>query len=409
MNKLIMIIFLFSGTVRAQNKVDLNENKLSQSKEAAFSAQWNLLHTIKPAEEQEAILKKLKKDFKGQDFDVHYFSIAIKYARENKVKKSIEFVKNIRNMTHRISCFRLMESLFEEADRLKLRSLVKTDINKFKKTGGTKQDYYNLLWLYGMIEKKTGAVVAALSYVEEAYHHLPKNEMLSRDYYYLMSVNGRYQESFSFMENLVRVGLADEEIKTELEKAYLSLHPDKDISLFMSSLKQQLSGDMIAHLDTIILNKPSPDFMVKDVSGEEVFLSDYKGKIVVIDFWATWCGPCVAALPAMQRVVDNYSTDSDVKFLFIHTLNTNQDPLNDAIKFLAARNFRLDLFIDAMDSKTATSPAYAALGYKGIPTKIVIDRNGIIRFRLTGFKYGDDRAVEELTAMIEKSKIFPRN
>jgi thiol-disulfide isomerase/thioredoxin len=55
------------------------------------------------------------------------------------------------------------------------------------------------------------------------------------------------------------------------------------------------------------------------LNGNEVSLEQFKGKIVIIDFWATWCGPCLQSFPGLQTSVDKYKDNNDVKFLFINT------------------------------------------------------------------------------------------
>src|SRR5262245_47771256 len=52
--------------------------------------------------------------------------------------------------------------------------------------------------------------------------------------------------------------------------------------------------------------KPAPDFTLPDIEGRAVSLSDHKGKVVLVDFWATWCGPCRKELPAFQELQDQY-------------------------------------------------------------------------------------------------------
>ncbi|MGV3766836.1 MAG: TlpA family protein disulfide reductase [Chitinophagaceae bacterium] len=150
---------------------------------------------------------------------------------------------------------------------------------------------------------------------------------------------------------------------------------------------------------------PSPAFVITDEHGTDVRLSDFSGKTIVLDFWANWCGPCKKSFPAMQRAVDIFKTDTTVKFLFILTWDTSKDPLGQARKYLNSTGFSFDLYLDPKEGTAANSNKAASLfGFKAIPQKYIIDRNGIIRFNVTGFSGTDDEAVEELSFMINCAK-----
>ncbi|WP_090889151.1 TlpA family protein disulfide reductase [Pedobacter rhizosphaerae] len=127
-------------------------------------------------------------------------------------------------------------------------------------------------------------------------------------------------------------------------------------------------------------------------------------KTIVLDFWATWCGPCKASFPAMQKLVNKFKGDDQVKFLFIHTWERSATPQKDAIEYLTGNKFNLDLYMDAKDPNTRSNPAVSAFKVMGIPAKFVIDGDGNTRFKLTGFSGGDDAAVAEVSAMINLAK-----
>ncbi|MBZ4036995.1 TlpA family protein disulfide reductase [Flavobacterium sp. 17A] len=115
------------------------------------------------------------------------------------------------------------------------------------------------------------------------------------------------------------------------------------------------------------------DFTLKNLDGKETKLSDYKGKVVVLDFWATWCGPCKASFPKMQNLVTKYK-GKDVAFLFINTWENGkeEDIFKKVSSYIVDKKFDFNVVFD--------SKAEVVTNYKvnGIPTRVVIDKNGTI-------------------------------
>lgn len=173
--------------------------------------------------------------------------------------------------------------------------------------------------------------------------------------------------------------------------------------------EQQLSLANTARPQETINNaekpEPAPSFTLMDLDGQAVSLSDLKGKVVVLDFWATWCAPCIKSFPAMQMAVDRYKEDPLVEFLFINTWEQREDPTDFVRQFLEKRGFDFTVLMDKKDPVSKRNPVVESYGVNGIPAKIIIDVKGNIRHKLTGFKGGDDEAqVQELSELIEDSK-----
>jgi cytochrome c biogenesis protein CcmG, thiol:disulfide interchange protein DsbE len=120
---------------------------------------------------------------------------------------------------------------------------------------------------------------------------------------------------------------------------------------------------------------PHPGFAAPEISlltlaGEEISLSDFRGHPVIINFWATWCPPCRAEMPAMQRAFLDYQ-DEGVIFLAVNS--TSQDSVSAVENFIGQYGITFPILLDkegdAMDSYQISS----------LPTTYFIDRSGIIR------------------------------
>ncbi|MBC7866961.1 MAG: TlpA family protein disulfide reductase [Gloeobacteraceae cyanobacterium ES-bin-316] len=113
------------------------------------------------------------------------------------------------------------------------------------------------------------------------------------------------------------------------------------------------------------------DFSLTNLEGKKFELSGYKGKVVVLDFWATWCGPCLASLPHMQALVDEYK-DKEVMFFFVDTWQEGEPAAikKEVAKFMKDNKYSFEVLFDYKNEVVKK--------YKidGIPTKIVIDKNG---------------------------------
>jgi cytochrome c biogenesis protein CcmG/thiol:disulfide interchange protein DsbE len=119
----------------------------------------------------------------------------------------------------------------------------------------------------------------------------------------------------------------------------------------------------------------APDFTLETLTGDQVQLSRLRGKIVVINFWTTWCPPCRAETPALET---SYKAYKDVDVVILGLNLTDQDSLNDVQSFV--QEFGLTYPI-LLDRDGATGLLYQL---NGLPTTVFINRQGVIRTVVVG-------------------------
>jgi thiol-disulfide isomerase/thioredoxin len=129
------------------------------------------------------------------------------------------------------------------------------------------------------------------------------------------------------------------------------------------------AGDIGSHL---------PVFELEDLHGQELSSADLRGKVVLIDFWATWCQPCKKEMPGYQKLLDQYGSRGFVVVGFkFDTMADTEDPL----KFARRIGVRYPLAVAPDELKQRFG------GIEGLPTTMLYDREGILRKKVIGFEY----------------------
>ncbi len=149
-----------------------------------------------------------------------------------------------------------------------------------------------------------------------------------------------------------------------------------------------LSFAVVTQVDAASVKGQAPNFTLKSLGGKNLKLSEMAGNVVLINFWASWCGPCREEMPLLNDLHKKYEP---LGFTVLG-VNVEEDARN-ARGFL--KNFPVD-FPVLLDSKNQVSKKYNVIA---MPTTVVVDRDGNMRFLHKGYKPGDE---EKYRKMVKK-------
>jgi thiol-disulfide isomerase/thioredoxin len=182
---------------------------------------------------------------------------------------------------------------------------------------------------------------------------------------------------------------------------------EKGYAQLLASMEDPIIKQLRDSISKQLLRIAAIPFSLSDLNGHRVSLDSLHGKVVVLDFWSTWCSPCKAALPTMQRAVNKYRSDTGIVFLFVDTWETvpQETRLKMVNKLIEAKNYSFTVLLDKnRDLEKRDYEMASDYEIKGLPTKIIINKQGNITFRNIGFDGNEDKLFNEITEMIEMAR-----
>lgn len=414
----LMVLVQYYGKNAAKKEMVTKSllKKYPQSQSARMLRLTSFLQLKGGVPEMETLLQSMIKQYPDVNLDMEKSLLSSAYAEIPNSARVLQFINSMQDPVFKVRAVAMAIEIMAAVDKAAALELATIKLTSAKQLKGQtalkeplkvdpKSAYDDYINIYSKLLFKAGKYEEAYPYTTEAYHNIKdRDEELIENYAFLSSLNGKYEEALPVLAEAVKKGKFDQSYIEQLRKGYVTLNPGKDADAYIASLQKVFIDQIKTHVSPLMVNKAAPDFTVTDVNGKKVSLADFKGKTIILDFWATWCGPCVESFPAMQMAVNRYANDPDVKFLFIHTWENVSDPLTDAKTFLSKRNYKFDLYMDPRNQSTKHSAAADAFKIDGIPAKFIIDGNGRVRFQVAGFEGRAEAVAEEVVQMVELAR-----
>jgi len=414
-----------------EKAAELASNSILKKFPKGLKARQTDLDKIFNEENKEGALKKeqqylawLKKfpsssfDEKNQNiYDQAKSNLAIVFFKDKDVAKGNEYVNQLKSSANfPIYAIQIANTLIKEKQYSVALPILESAYAKAEEAffstdpainkGNIAGRYPSLAPLYARALAETNQTEKSIQILEKYFDkysygkYSPDNIILIANNY---SKLGRDLDAFNILNEFLVQQSMNPEVIAVIQPIYGKLNNQKgNFDNYTAKVKTQANEAMVAKYKSEMIKKEAPNFSLLNMKGDKVSLADLKGKVVVLDFWATWCGPCKISFPGMQAAVNKYKDDKDVEFLFIDTWQREENYKDLVEQFIADNKYTFHVLYDEMkDRDKATTTAY---GVQGIPHKVIIDKEGNIRFESSGGSADVEKIVNELSTKIELAR-----
>jgi len=232
---------------------------------------------------------------------------------------------------------------------------------------------------YSLVFYKLGMYDSAFIYQDEIYRQ--GRRFLNKDAMERYTLYAEKAKGLAYAKQILEHELFNRSCTPLMVNQLIQINktlglPDNDTTVFISTareiFKEENERIIKAKYGTVIAS----NFSLKNAEGKIVSLDSLRNKVVVLDFWATWCIPCRASFPEMQVLVDKYKSDTTIVFLFIDTWERKTpDKVKAAVtSILSENNFSFEVLFDV------SNKVQQDYRIEAIPAKFVIDKKGNMVF-----------------------------
>ncbi|MEC3878239.1 redoxin domain-containing protein [Parapedobacter sp. 10938] len=398
--------------------------KFPKGRAARSAFVTDVFYEAEDVKAKEKVYKKILKKwpvakFAGDEvvYDYMTASLSRDYAEIGDFDKAIEYLGELRERFWRgngyLPVAQALLTAGDTARALPLIQLVEEDAYYFLTLPEEEKDnkarfaavgYPGAVSMLADVYTKQGDYEKALQKIEEAIQAAPDQaDRFAASYAVCLEAAGRKLEALNELAKIYKTGQFG--VADKMKELYAELNTTtKGFERYQSALQEGMVAKIREHIKTLEQYKPAPDFELLNLDGQKVALSSLKGKVVVLDFWATWCQPCIRSFPGMKAAQEMYADDDAVEFLFINTWERTEDYKEQVAAFIEKHAYPFEvLFDDQVDPATKQNLA-AAFGVQGIPAKFIIDKEGNIRYALTGSSPQVEYIKMEMKELIEAAK-----
>lgn len=237
-----------------------------------------------------------------------------------------------------------------------------------------------------MILRDTGSPEQALEVLEQLKPVLEgKISVFNDTYAQLLAINGYNNLVVPFIEECIRVDAATPGMLETLRADFAKKNPAGDFNTYLAGLR---SDEYVKHMEEKLMSQIVREKVdlpsMESIRGGIVDLEKLKGKVIFLDFWATWCAPCMAAMPGVKMAMDKYTDNPNVAFFFVDTMERGGDPREYVPQVMEMKGYTdFNVLYDLKgDGYGAFSKKF---GMSGIPQKIIIDQEGYVRWVSGGY------------------------